>query len=144
MNLYRKYILEKTEQAADFLIHFGTWYQSIICSIKIQINSHMLYHIRVVVAIMLGYEDDNVHTNEPGSTDASLVAQLTTLLSHMPLSNNILQKSALTISLSVKLNENKYSLWSLLIRMKIGGQGKFQHLISVLAPPDVEDPNYPQ
>lgn len=98
----------------------------------------------IVVAGMSRFEDGSVHTNEIGLINISLATQLAALLSHLPQSNNNLQRSVPTISLSVKLNENSYSLWSHLIRMKIEEQGNLQYLTGVPTPPDVEDPDYPQ
>lgn len=96
---------------------------------------------------MAEFEDDNVHFSEPTTTQTSLAAQLATLLSNLLQSNSSTQKQAVsipTISLSVKLNKNNYSMWSRLILMKIGGQGKLHHLIGIPEPTEIENPNYTQ
>lgn len=104
-----------------------------------------IHYLPYVDAAILEYEEGNVHTNEPASTDTA--AQLVALHLNLPQSNSNVQKqfmSVPTISLSVKLNESNCSPWSRLIQMKIRGQGKLHHHTSVPEPPLPEEQEYAQ
>lgn len=86
----------------------------------------------------------NTQQHQPGAE--ALAQQLATLLRQYSQSSNDNRSTETnqgqTVTVSIKLNEFNYSLWSRMMHLAIGGRGCLNHITGLPPSPNPTDPNY--